>query len=146
MGFRNGYYLMNWTSHMHRCTCISRLSMCTCSGPRGYKDMPFSSCVLVSSLIYHKPIIYNPFNPQRWQSIRFRSNALVTLNTDDDVARFSVGIPNPKPGFQSRPTKKRKMMSRKAKLNELKWYRLKAKKKMKSPNPEVRIRYKLEKV
>nr|XP_018686918.1 PREDICTED: uncharacterized CRM domain-containing protein At3g25440, chloroplastic isoform X2 [Musa acuminata subsp. malaccensis] len=37
------------------------------------------------------------------------------------------------------------MMSRKAKLNELKWYRLKAKKKMKSPNPEVRIRYKLEK-
>ncbi|CAL9041509.1 unnamed protein product [Musa banksii] len=145
VGFRNGYFLMNWTSHMHRCTCISRLLMCTCSGPRGYKDMPFSSCVLVSSLIYHKPIIYNPFNPQRWQSIRFRSNALVTLNTDDDVARFSVGIPNPKPGIQSRPTKKRKMMSRKAKLNELKWYRLKAKKKMKSPNPEVRIRYKLEK-
>ncbi|OAY73062.1 putative CRM domain-containing protein, chloroplastic, partial [Ananas comosus] len=29
-------------------------------------------------------------------------------------------------------------MSRKAKLNELKWYRLKAKKKMKSPNPEAR--------
>ncbi|KAG5042176.1 hypothetical protein JHK87_006091 [Glycine soja] len=36
-------------------------------------------------------------------------------------------------------------MSRKAKLNELKFYRLKAKKKMNSPNPEVRIRYKLEK-
>ncbi|ONK68856.1 uncharacterized protein A4U43_C05F16760 [Asparagus officinalis] len=31
------------------------------------------------------------------------------------------------------------------KLNQLKWYRLKAKKKMKSSNPGVRIRYKLEK-
>jgi len=41
---------------------------------------------------------------------------------------------------------KKKKMSRKAKVNQLKWYRLKAKKKMKSPNPEVRIRYKLEKV
>ncbi|RWW12225.1 hypothetical protein BHE74_00001555 [Ensete ventricosum] len=119
--------------------------MCTGSDPRGYKDMTFSSCILVSSLIYQKPIIHNPFNPQRWQSIRFRSNALVTLNTDDDVARFSIGIPNLKPGIQSRRTKKRKKMSRKAKVNELKWYRLKAKKKMKSPNPEVRIRYKLEK-
>ncbi|KAB1671213.1 hypothetical protein [Gossypium barbadense] len=36
-------------------------------------------------------------------------------------------------------------MSRKAKMNELRFYRLKAKKKMNSPNPEVRIRYKLEK-
>ncbi|KAJ6756934.1 GROUP II INTRON SPLICING FACTOR CRS1-LIKE [Salix koriyanagi] len=34
---------------------------------------------------------------------------------------------------------------KKAKLNELRLYRLKAKKKMNSPNPEVRIRYKLEK-
>ncbi|KAB5552645.1 hypothetical protein DKX38_009956 [Salix brachista] len=36
-------------------------------------------------------------------------------------------------------------MSKKAKLNELRLYRLKTKKKMNSPNPEVRIRYKLEK-
>ncbi|PPD78402.1 hypothetical protein GOBAR_DD24674 [Gossypium barbadense] len=36
-------------------------------------------------------------------------------------------------------------MSKKAKVNELRFYRLKAKKKMNSPNPEVRIRYKLEK-
>uniref|UniRef100_A0A0D3GFR5 CRM domain-containing protein n=1 Tax=Oryza barthii TaxID=65489 RepID=A0A0D3GFR5_9ORYZ len=43
------------------------------------------------------------------------------------------------------PAKAAKKMSRKAKVNQLKWYRLKAKKKMKSPNPEVRIRYKLEK-
>ncbi|XP_058115079.1 uncharacterized CRM domain-containing protein At3g25440, chloroplastic-like isoform X2 [Magnolia sinica] len=42
-------------------------------------------------------------------------------------------------------TQKRKKMSKKAKVNELRFYRLKAKKKMTSPNPEVRIRYKLEK-
>ncbi|GJM95771.1 hypothetical protein PR202_ga12549 [Eleusine coracana subsp. coracana] len=36
-------------------------------------------------------------------------------------------------------------MSRKAKVNQLKWYRLKAKKKMKWPNPEVGMRYKLQK-
>jgi hypothetical protein len=43
-----------------------------------------------------------------------------------------------------RMLKKRK--SRNAMLNELRFYRLKARKKMKSSNPEVRIRYKLEKV
>lgn len=46
--------------------------------------------------------------------------------------------------WRQQPPPKKKM-SRKAKVNQLKWYRLKAKKKMKSPNPEVRIRYKLEK-
>uniref|UniRef100_A0A804KIS1 CRM domain-containing protein n=1 Tax=Musa acuminata subsp. malaccensis TaxID=214687 RepID=A0A804KIS1_MUSAM len=88
---------------------------------------------------------FTSFNVYMFWSERIQGYAIFILRSDDDVARFSVGIPNPKPGFQSRPTKKRKMMSRKAKLNELKWYRLKAKKKMKSPNPEVRIRYKLEK-
>ncbi|XP_074308485.1 putative CRM domain-containing protein At3g25440, chloroplastic [Silene latifolia] len=41
--------------------------------------------------------------------------------------------------------KKKKKVSKKRKVNELRFYRLKAKKKMKSPNPAVRIRYKLEK-
>ncbi|XP_020082564.1 uncharacterized CRM domain-containing protein At3g25440, chloroplastic isoform X1 [Ananas comosus] len=61
--------------------------------------------------------------------------------------RFSIEKPNAKPGAQKKGSQKpkKKKMSRKAKLNELKWYRLKAKKKMKSPNPEVRMRYKLEK-
>ncbi|KAG2705135.1 hypothetical protein I3760_05G037900 [Carya illinoinensis] len=40
---------------------------------------------------------------------------------------------------------KRIKISKRAKLNELRFYHLKAKKKMTSPNPEVRIRYKLEK-
>ncbi|XWS39706.1 hypothetical protein CRYUN_Cryun18bG0078000 [Craigia yunnanensis] len=40
---------------------------------------------------------------------------------------------------------KRRKMSKKAKLNGLHFYRLKAKKKMNSPNPEVRMRYTLEK-
>lgn len=71
----------------------------------------------------------------------------VTLSTDGEFARFTVGDSGSKQKVgqgQARPAKKK--MSRKAKVNQLKWYRLKAKKKMKSPNPEVRIRYKLDKV
>ena len=72
----------------------------------------------------------------------------VRLDTDGGFARFAVGDSEgakQKGGRMQQPPKKKKM-SRKAKVNQLKWYRLKAKKKMKSPNPEVRIRYKLEKV
>jgi len=71
----------------------------------------------------------------------------VRLDTDGGFARFAVGDSEgakQKGGRMQQPPKKKKM-SRKAKVNQLKWYRLKAKKKMKSPNPEVRIRYKLEK-
>lgn len=70
----------------------------------------------------------------------------MTLNTDGGFARFSVGDPGTNQnGGQNQPPAKKKM-SKKSKVNQLKWFRLKAKKKMKSPNPEVRIRYKLEKV
>lgn len=83
---------------------------------------------------------------RRWwfhPPVRYGSTA-VTLNTDDGFARFAVSnaCAKQKEGRKQLPAKK---MSRKAKVNQLKWYRLKAKKKMKSPNPEVRIRYKLEK-
>ncbi|XP_066379402.1 uncharacterized CRM domain-containing protein At3g25440, chloroplastic-like [Miscanthus floridulus] len=86
---------------------------------------------------------------RRWrpwfqQPMRCGSTA-ITLDTDGKFARFgvgSMGVAKQKGRQQSPPKKK---MSRKAKVNQLKWYRLKAKKKMKSPNPEVRIRYKLEK-
>lgn len=64
-----------------------------------------------------------------------RNNALFELKIEKDVVRFSIGT----------PTKVRKM-SKKAKVNELRFYRLKAKRKMYSPNPEVRIMYKLGKV
>ncbi|GFP98688.1 uncharacterized crm domain-containing protein at3g25440 chloroplastic [Phtheirospermum japonicum] len=79
---------------------------------------------------------------------RDATNASIELKTDGDVIRFDVG------GKQSldrgsakkvKKTTKNSEISRKAKLNELRFYRLKAKKKMNSPNPEVRIRYKLEK-
>ncbi|KAF0905744.1 hypothetical protein E2562_008815 [Oryza meyeriana var. granulata] len=89
---------------------------------------------------------------RRWwfhQAVRHGSTA-VTLDTDGSFARFSVGGDagtKQKAGRGQPPARaqKKKKMSRKAKVNQLKWYRLKAKKKMKSPNPEVRIRYKLEK-
>ncbi|KAL5199806.1 hypothetical protein ABZP36_021009 [Zizania latifolia] len=86
---------------------------------------------------------------RRWclhQSVRHGSTT-VTLNTDGGFARFSVADAGTKQKADRRqpPAKGKKKMSRKAKVNQLKWYRLKAKKKMKSPNPEVRIRYKLEK-
>ncbi|KAF0904256.1 hypothetical protein E2562_033020 [Oryza meyeriana var. granulata] len=94
--------------------------------------------------------------PERWMDgrrwwfhrpIRHGSTA-VTLDTDGGFARFSVGGDagtKQKAGRGQPPARAKKKMSRKAKVNQLKWYRLKAKKKMKSPNPEVRIRYKLEK-
>ncbi|KAL1327811.1 hypothetical protein HN51_037806 [Arachis hypogaea] len=73
---------------------------------------------------------------------RYISNESVQVKTDYDVVRFSLGSPDDISSIKKSPKKK---MSRKAKLNELRFYRLKAKKKMNSPNPEVRIRYKLEK-
>ncbi|KAM1348524.1 hypothetical protein ACFX14_002841 [Malus domestica] len=72
------------------------------------------------------------------------------VKTDNDVVRFSIGKPLDKIGPSNNGNKKmavtrRVKMSKKAKLNELRFYRLKAKKKMNSPNPQVRIIYKLEK-
>ncbi|KAG0468974.1 hypothetical protein HPP92_018302 [Vanilla planifolia] len=95
-------------------------------------------------LPFQSSVIHELYGFSPWHSIRYRSNAIVTVDTSDGVARFCVGKPNEIKAIQPKAMK-RKKMSRKAKLNELKWYRLKAKKKMKSPNPEVRIRYKLDK-
>lgn len=76
------------------------------------------------------------------------SNSNVELRTDDNVVRFSFNNVTENRSVPMRTEKKwkRAKSSRKAKVNELRFYRLKAKKKMNSPNPEVRIRYKLEKV
>ncbi|KAI4975448.1 hypothetical protein ZWY2020_049055 [Hordeum vulgare] len=79
--------------------------------------------------------------------VRHGSTA-VTLDTGGGFARFSFGDPGTTKqngGQDQPPAEKKKKMSKKSKVNQLKWFRLKAKKKMKSPNPEVRIRYKLEK-
>ncbi|KAK9093612.1 hypothetical protein Syun_028523 [Stephania yunnanensis] len=82
------------------------------------------------------------------KQVRYISNVSVSVKMENDVIRFSLDKPQYGGNVsQTKVTKKPKRvkMSRKAKLNELRLYRLKAKKKMTSPNPEVRIRYKLEK-
>lgn len=84
----------------------------------------------------------------KWLHARWFSSPSIELNTEKGVVRFRFGQEAGKRGGQTKAKRivKRFKMSKKAKLNELKFYRLKAKKKMRSPNPEVRIRYKLEKV
>ncbi|KAL2342461.1 hypothetical protein Fmac_003746 [Flemingia macrophylla] len=81
----------------------------------------------------------------RWLHSRCQSNESVELKTDNDVIRFSLDESDDINSAKKSQKNKKVKMSRKAKLNELRFYRLKAKKKMNSPNPEVRIRYKLEK-
>lgn len=73
---------------------------------------------------------------------------LLTPTTENNIIRFCIGKSTEQEDafLKGKKIAKRAKMSRKAKLNELRFYRLKAKKKMKSPNPEVRIRYKLDKV
>ena len=83
---------------------------------------------------------------KRWQSVRHFSNAVVELKTDNNTVRFSFGCPSSTNGSRLKQKVAKTKMSKKAKLNELRFYRLKAKKKKTSPNPEVRIRYSLEKV
>lgn len=77
---------------------------------------------------------------------RCMSRTSFELKTDNGVVRFSLDKTGSTAQGEKEKKGKRVKMSRKAKLNELRFYRLKAKKKMNSANPEVRIRYKLEKV
>ncbi|PIA43356.1 hypothetical protein AQUCO_01900023v1 [Aquilegia coerulea] len=87
------------------------------------------------------------------KDVRFLSNTntSVSLKVDSDVIRFSFDKSPPDKGrvqtqIRGQNTLKKVKKSRKAKVNELKLYRLLAKKKMNHSNPEVRIRYKLEKI
>lgn len=110
-----------------------------------------------SKEIFHKPREFNTHCGSegftRWLSVRRLSSASVGVNADNNgVVRFSFGESSCRKGDTGvasgegvRNVLKKKKKSRKAKVNELRFYRLKAKKKMKSSNPEVRIRYKLEK-
>ncbi|XP_072981278.1 uncharacterized CRM domain-containing protein At3g25440, chloroplastic [Typha angustifolia] len=143
----NGYCLKQSAFLMPTLTGISHFSICPYSDWRSFRFMFLSSPIARSSLELQNSIVDVLHGIHSSQPLRYRSNALVTVNIDDDVARFSLYEPTAKPGARTKEIKrpKKQKMSRKAKLNELKWYRLKAKKKMKSPNPEVRIRYKLEK-
>ncbi|XP_028754236.1 uncharacterized CRM domain-containing protein At3g25440, chloroplastic-like [Neltuma alba] len=83
---------------------------------------------------------------RKWLLARYTSNASFELNTNNDVARFSIGKTPDNSNSTTKAKKEKKVkMSRKTKLKELRFYRLKAKKEMNSPISEVRIRYKLEK-
>ncbi|XP_043707256.1 uncharacterized CRM domain-containing protein At3g25440, chloroplastic [Telopea speciosissima] len=117
---------------------------------RDYKGLSphFESLSLVTSfcsLVKRRIILIEHHNILlKCQHAKYTSNASVMLKTDNDVVRFCLDKAPPDQNRSQKKGKKRKM-SRKAKLNELRFYRLKAKKKMTSPNPEVRIRYRLEK-
>uniref|UniRef100_A0A7N0VF49 CRM domain-containing protein n=1 Tax=Kalanchoe fedtschenkoi TaxID=63787 RepID=A0A7N0VF49_KALFE len=87
---------------------------------------------------------------RRWCQARCSSggsNASLEMKVSRGVVRFGVGrlSENDSSRANERRVLQKAKMTRKEKLNELRFYRLKAKKKMNSPNPEVRIRYKLDK-
>lgn len=111
-------------------------------------EAPLGLSLLEHSVARRSKIFVSESCFERWTPARCMSNAPIELKTENDVIRFSVGKPIDTNCSSSKEKKmaKRVKMSRKAKVNELRLYRLKAKKKMNSPNPEVRIRYKLEKV
>nr|GEU66738.1 uncharacterized CRM domain-containing protein At3g25440, chloroplastic [Tanacetum cinerariifolium] len=79
--------------------------------------------------------------------VRLFSNSAIEMTTDKKVVRFCIGKQLQRPDDLTEREKKhrRNKVSKKTKLNELRFYRLKAKKKMRSPNPEVRILYRLGK-
>lgn len=93
-------------------------------------------------------LAYSRGEIRKWLHVRYIRNASVEVKADGDTVRFSLNKQcdrNRLPMEEKKGTKRVKM-SKKAKRNELRFYRLKAKRKINSPNPEVRIRYKLEKV
>ncbi|KAI3445722.1 hypothetical protein Pfo_002387 [Paulownia fortunei] len=107
-----------------------------------------SGYTLVNALSVKRSCMFGPHNISIVRGYaRDTTNASIELKMDEDVIRFNIGNQSREGGSSKKgqKTTKKSNMSRKAKLNELRFYRLKAKKKMNSPNPEVRIRYKLEK-
>ncbi|KAL3350239.1 hypothetical protein AABB24_022972 [Solanum stoloniferum] len=106
------------------------------------QDPAMNTLLLPSSLTFGShEIVLKLLHARRF------SSPSIELNTEKGVVRFRFGQEIGKRGGQTKVKRvvKKFKMSKKAKLNELRFYRLKAKKKMRSPNPEVRIRYKLEK-
>ncbi|XP_021296816.1 uncharacterized CRM domain-containing protein At3g25440, chloroplastic isoform X2 [Herrania umbratica] len=128
------------------------LNCITFANQRSYKAVrlslpaPHVASPFDFSLLSERNIFWHQNILCKWLCARNMSNASVELKTDEDVIRFSFSKSLGRVGSTyGKGTAKRHKMSKKAKLNELRFYRLKAKKKMNSPNPEVRIRYKLEK-
>ncbi|CAK9167082.1 unnamed protein product [Ilex paraguariensis] len=144
---RDPYFLPEATSFAHFLHCI------TFGNQRGNKsEGPLTQVSRKSStgnaLLFQRSAIFNPLHVfLKCLYARHVSTASIELKTDNDIVRFSIGkqMDSNESPRKGKRTAKRFKMSKKAKRNELRLYRLKAKKKIRSGNPEVRIRYKLEK-
>ncbi|KAI9103509.1 hypothetical protein K1719_023132 [Acacia pycnantha] len=88
----------------------------------------------------------NSRSRSNWRVARYTNNASFELDTNNDVVRFSLGKKPDNSNSNTKDKKRKVKMSRKAKMKELRFYRLNVKKKMNSPNLEVKIRHKLEQV
>lgn len=113
-----------------------------------HQEIQECRCLPMRCLLNHTSSIFQlPYISFLVPHSRQMSSAAIELKTDEGVVRFNVANSAAKGTLQEKVNKaaKKVKMSRKAKINELRFYRLKAKKKIKSPNPEVQIRYKLEK-
>ncbi|KAF3444173.1 hypothetical protein FNV43_RR13863 [Rhamnella rubrinervis] len=142
-------------SSLSTATCCTRsLAYLMCMHKRSYSvsrallEVPCVISSLDFALVQKTNKFASQSNFRKWIFSRYMSSdRSVELKTDSNVVRFSIGMPfyNNGSSQKGKTMTKRVKMSKKAKLNELRFYRLKAKKKMNSPNPEVRIRYKLEK-
>ncbi|XP_015893403.3 uncharacterized CRM domain-containing protein At3g25440, chloroplastic [Ziziphus jujuba] len=124
--------------------CIACMHKQSYSVSRPLLEVPYAISALDFSLVQRRNMLVAQSNFRKWIFSRYNSNTSVQLKTDSNIIKFSIGTHNGSSPKGKKTTKQVKM-SKKAKLNELRFYRLKAKKKMNSPNPEVRIRYKLEK-
>nr|XP_043624107.1 uncharacterized CRM domain-containing protein At3g25440, chloroplastic [Erigeron canadensis]XP_043624108.1 uncharacterized CRM domain-containing protein At3g25440, chloroplastic [Erigeron canadensis] len=105
------------------------------------------SCVPMASPTSEK-LTFVLYNSHLLMShVRLMSNSAIEMTTDKEVVRFRINKQLKRPDRLREGDKKqtRGQVSKKTKLNELRFYRLKAKKKMRSPNPEVRILYRLGK-
>ncbi|XP_031123353.1 uncharacterized CRM domain-containing protein At3g25440, chloroplastic [Ipomoea triloba] len=102
-----------------------------------YESPPVNTLLFQRSFGFHS----KPLEARQMRDVS------IELKTEKDVVRFSVSEETQKGRSHAKDKNvgKKIKMSKRAKVNELRFYRLKAKKKMKSPNPEVRIRYKLDK-
>ncbi|KAJ8768184.1 hypothetical protein K2173_021124 [Erythroxylum novogranatense] len=116
-------------------SCVQPFNYVTFTSLSGYKDS--------KALRDAPPFVF----AASWICKRHSSKVSILLKTDSDVTRFYVDKSSNEKGSSGKGktgTKKVKL-SKRPKRNELRFYRLMAKKKMNSPNPEVRIRYKLGK-
>ncbi|KAJ8747604.1 hypothetical protein K2173_011412 [Erythroxylum novogranatense] len=116
-------------------SCVQPFNYVTFTSLSSYKDS--------KALLDAPPFVF----AASWICKRHSSKVSILLKTDSDVTRFYVDKSSNEKGSSGKGktgTKKVKL-SKRAKRNELRFYRLMAKKKMNSPNPEVRIRYKLGK-